>query len=186
MLIWYDIVIEDFFRLLTDAVRFYPKRVITSALAAPIFSAGLSALTLQQIEPLTATLHYYYDLLSFGFEKPTVSEFNDANGEPFTNPPEVQAAVKQLISSEGHVLVQRVLTGMMFSLPGDCFPDASAVLMLLFQLAPREAASWVESTVQMLPSGTLKQGEADRLLKGISENVQSGETRKVRVLLQGS
>lgn len=179
-------MIEDFFRLLTDAVRFYPKRAITSALAAPIFSAGLSALTLQQIEPLEATLHYYYDLLSFGFEKPTVSEFNDANGEPFTNPPEIQAAVKQLTNSEGHVLVQRVLTGMMFSYPEDCFPDASAVLMLLSKLAPRETASWIESTIQMLPSGTLKQGEADRLLKGISENVGSGETWKVRVLLQGS
>jgi transportin-3 len=179
-------VIEDFFRLLTDAVRFYPKKSITSHLAIPIFSAALSALTLQQVDPLTATLHYYHDLFSFGFEKPSISELTGPDGEPFANPPEVQAAVKQLITSQGQLLVQRVLTGMMFSFPDDCFADASGVLMTLFELMPREVASWIETTTQMLPAGTLKPGEAERLMKGISEKVQSGDTRKIRVLLQGS
>jgi transportin-3 len=178
-------VIEDFFRLSSDAVRFYPKECITSNLAVPIFSAALSALTLQQIDPLMATLHYYHDLFSFAFDKPAVSGFTAPDGEAYSNPPEIREAVKQLIASQGQVLVQRILTGMMFTFPGECFPDASGLLMSLFYLMPPEAGGWVQSTLQMLPAGTMKAGEAERLLKGISDKVQSGETRKIRALLQG-
>ncbi|OXV07638.1 hypothetical protein Egran_04593 [Elaphomyces granulatus] len=177
-------VIEDFFRLASDAVRYYPKECTTSSLAIPIFSAALSALSLQQIDPLIATLHYYRDLLSFGFENTSISELGDPEGEHYANPAEVQTAVKQLLTSQGHLLVQRVLTGMMFSFPGDCFPDASGVLMSLFELIPQEAGTWLQSTIQMLPAGSMKPGEAERLMKGISDKVQSSETRKIRVLLQ--
>lgn len=178
-------VIEDFFRLSADAVRYYPKKCIGSSLSIPIFSAALSALTLQQPDPLIATLHYYRDLFSFAFEKPTTSEFTSPEGEPFVNPPEVRDAVKALILSQGQPLAQRVLTGMMFTFPGDCFPDASGVMMTMFDLFPQETGAWVQNTLQMLPPGTMKQGEAERLLKSIADRVQSGEIRKIRVLLQG-
>ncbi|KAJ5792075.1 uncharacterized protein N7503_008053 [Penicillium pulvis] len=177
-------VIEDFFRLSSDAVRYYPKKCITSSLAIPIFSAALSALTLQQVDPLIATLHYYRDLFSFAFDKPTVSEFTSPEGTPYSNPPEVREAVRALLLSQGQLLFQRVLTGMMFIFPGDCFPDASGVMMTLFEVLPHETGAWLESTLQMLPPGSMKPVEAERLLKGIAEKVQSGETRKIRVLLQ--
>ncbi|KAL1959769.1 hypothetical protein VTO42DRAFT_1355 [Malbranchea cinnamomea] len=177
-------MIEDFFRLQTDAVRYYPKKTLTSNLAVPVFSAALSALTLQQVDPLTATLHYCRDVLSFGFEKPAVSDFTGPNGEVYTNPPEIRAAVKQLMASQGLLLVQRVMTGMMFSFPGDCFADASGVLMSLFELLPHEAAGWVENTIQLLPAGTLKQGESERLMRAIAERIDAGDHRKTRVLLQ--
>lgn len=178
-------VIEDFFRLSSDAVRYYPKKCISSSLAVPIFSAALSALTLQQVDPLIATLHYFRDLFGFAFDKPLVSEFTSPEGEPYTNPPEVREAVKGLIASQGQPLAERVLTGMMFTFPGDCFPDASGVMMTLFELLPQETGAWLQTTLQMLPAGTMKPGEAERLLKNISDKVQSGETRKIRVLLQG-
>ena len=178
-------MIEDYFRLSSDAIRYYPKKCISSNLAVPIFSAGLSALTLQQVDPLIATLHYYRDLFGFAFEKPLVSEFTSPEGKPYTNPPEVRDAVKALLLSQGQVLAQRVLTGMMFTFPGDCFPDASGVMMTMFQLLPQETGAWLQSTLQMLPAGSMKAGEAERLLKNISDKVQSGETRKIRVLLQG-
>lgn len=178
-------VIEDFYRLSSDAVRYYPKECVTSSLSVPIFSAALSALTLQQIDPLMATLHYYHDLFSFAFDKPTVSEFTTADGSSYTNPPEIREAVKQLIASQGQLLTQHILTGMMFSFPGECFPDASSVMMMLFELMPEEAGTWLQATLQMLPAGTMKPGEAERLLKGIFDKVHSGEVRKIRVLLQG-
>ncbi|KAJ5217082.1 hypothetical protein N7468_010090 [Penicillium chermesinum] len=177
-------VIEDFFRLSADAVRFYPKKSIGSSLSVPIFSAALSALTLQQPDPIIATLHYYRDLFSFAYEKPTVSEFVSPEGEPYTNPPEVREAVKALLMSQGQVLAQRVLTGMMFTFPSDCFPDASGVMMTMFDLLPQETGAWLQNTLQMLPAGTMKPGEAERLLKNVSDKVQSGEIRKIRVLLQ--
>ncbi|GMF69914.1 unnamed protein product [Aspergillus oryzae] len=130
---------------------------------------ALSALTLQQIDPLIATLHYYHDLFSFAFEKPAVSDFTTSDGDPYMNPPEIREAVKQLIASQGQVLSQRLLTGMLFSFPAECFPDASGVMMSLFDLMPQEAGAWFQSTLQMLPAGTMKAGEAERLLKGISD-----------------
>lgn len=73
----------------------------------------------------------------------------------------------------------------MFSFPRDCFPDASGVLLVLFELMPQEVAVWVRKTIGMLPAGTVKPGEAERLMNGISDKVQKGEIRKVRTLLQG-
>ncbi|KAM5482882.1 Nuclear import receptor [Microsporum canis] len=177
-------MIEDFFRLATDAVRFFPKNTVTSSFSAPIFSAALSSLTLQQIEPLTATLQYLRDLISFGFEKPAVSNFTTPDGEVYTNSPEIRAGVKRIMVSQGSILVQRILTGMMFTFPGDCFPDASAVLMSCFELLPAETASWIEATIQMLPARSVKPGESERLMKTLSEYAQLGDMRKIRVVLQ--
>lgn len=91
-----------------------------------------------------------------------------------------------MVHSQGEVLVQRILTGLMFSFPRDCFPDASGVLLVLFELMPQEVAVWVRKTIGMLPAGTVKPGEAERLMNGISDKVQKGEIRKVRTLLQGT
>lgn len=179
-------MIEDFFRLSSDAVRYYPKESVTSSLSVPIFSAGLTALTLQQVEPLLAALHYYRDLFSFAFDKPAVSGFTSPKGEVYTNPPEIQQTVQQLVASQGEALAQRVLAGMMFTFPEDCFPDASGVLMAMFQLLPQESGRWLQTTLQMVPPGTMKPAEAERLLNGVSDKLQSGDMRKIRVLLQGS
>jgi len=178
-------VIEDFFRLTSDAVRFYPEKTITSELAQPMIQASLQALTLQSLEPVQAALHFLRDFLDFGFERPPVSQMNGPNGEPrSTTPPEVQAAVRQILAVTGESLVQRVMTGMMFSFPEDCFPDASAVLLALFSLAPQPAAQWVQGTLQLLPVGTVKPAEANKLMASISDKLQQNELRKVRVLLQ--
>ena len=178
-------VIEDFFRLAADAVRFYPKKTITSSLALPMVQASLTALTLELLEPVLAALHFLRDFLDFGFERGPVSSFNGSGGEPAPgNLPEVQAAVRQVVSSVGQELVHRVLTGMMFSFPEDCFPDASGVLLSLFNLGPQAAAQWVQETLQNLPIGSLKPAEANKLMKGIGEKLQQNEPRKVRVLLQ--
>ncbi|BDD56189.1 hypothetical protein MAP00_001664 [Monascus purpureus] len=177
-------VIEDFFRLSSDAVRYYPKESISSSLAVPIFSAALSALTLQQREPVMAALHYYHDLLSFAFDMPAVSDFPTTEGEVYSNPAEVQQAVKQLVLSRGQLLAQQLLTGMMFTFPVDCVPDASGILMTMFDLIPQETGVWLQTTLQMVPAGSLKPGEAERLLKGISDKVASGEVGKIRALLR--
>ena len=177
-------VIEDFFRLVTDAVRYYPENTVMSAIASPTLEAALAALTLQQVDPLIATLHYLRDLLSFGTNQPPVSDTEKLNGNSYQTSGEVQAAVKQLFSVHGPILTQRILTGMMFSFPEDCFPDASAVLMDLFYLMPQVAPLWVQSTLEMAPPGTLRQGEAERLMSGITERIGKDELRRVRPLVQ--
>jgi len=176
-------VIEDFFRLLSDAVRFYPEKAILSPLADPMMESSLTALTLQQIDPVSATLHYLRDIISFGTDKPMVSAFEGPDGKPLVNPPEIQAAVRVLLLKQGPIIVQRVLTGMMFSFPEDCFADASSILLAIFGQMPHEAAEWVQATIQMLPAGTLKPAEANKLMKNIAEKINE-DPRKVRVILQ--
>lgn len=73
---------------------------------------------------------------------------------------------------------------MMFTFPRDCFTDASGVLLALLEICPQETGEWIKQTLAMLPPGTMKQGEAERLIQGVGEKLQNGEVRKVRVLLQ--
>ena len=81
--------------------------------------------------------------------------------------------------------MQRIMTGMMFHFPRDCFPDASGVLLVLFEIMPEEVARWIGATIGMLPQGTVKEGEGERLMAAIGQKIQAGDFRKVRVLLQG-
>lgn len=81
--------------------------------------------------------------------------------------------------------MQRVMTGMMFTFPRDCFADASGVLLVMFELMPEQVAVWIKGTIAMLPAGTVKMGEADRLMNAIAQKIQMGDMRKIRVLLQG-
>ena len=178
-------VIEDFFRLLIDALIYYHTSLLPTPICSPILSAATSALTLQQEAPLTATLHFLSDFLSYGTVHPNSSSFDEtSNAARITNPPDMQQCVKRLVSEQGEVLTQRILTGMMFSFPRDCFQDASGVLLTLFEIMPQQVAIWVKGTIGMLPAGTVKGGEGERLMSAVGMKLQQGEMRKVRVLLQ--
>lgn len=180
-------MIEDFFRLLIDALIYYHQQFLLAPVCQPIISAAISALTLQQDAPLTATLHFLRDFLSYGTDHPNFSSFNDKSQSqpPPQNPLQIQEAVKRLVASQGEVLVQRILTGMMFYFPRDCCPDASGVLLVLLEIMPQEVVVWVKGTLGLLPAGSMKAGEGERLMSSIGQKVQAGEMRKVRVLLQG-
>ncbi|KAF2138008.1 uncharacterized protein K452DRAFT_93741 [Aplosporella prunicola CBS 121167] len=174
-------VIEDFFRLSLDILMFYPHQAILSPLMTPILSAATTALTLLKEEPLIASLHFLRDFLSYGGESSPTSEYDNPNA---TNPPEIQAAVKQLIIARGEELTQRIMTGMMYTFPRDCFPDASGVLLEMFALMAPQVAMWIKTTVGMLPAGSISPQEAERLLNNINQRIASNEIRKIRTLLQ--
>lgn len=98
----------------------------------------------------------------------------------------MQQTVKRIIESQGEALVQRILTGMMFHFPKDCLPDASGVLYALFEIKPHEVALWIKGTLAILPPGTVRAAEGDRLMSSIGQNMQSGDTRKIRALVHGT
>lgn len=178
-------VIEDFFRLSTDVLLYHSNKLLLSNLIAPILSAASTSLTLLKEEPLIATLHFLRDFLAYGNEDAPSSSFDsDGQYRLQVNPPEIQAAVKKLASHEGDNIVKRCMTGMMYSFPQDCFPDASGVLLALFQLMPESTAEWVSGTIMLLPPGTVSEQEKNRLGRNIGQRLQSGEIRKIRSLLQ--
>lgn len=172
-------VIEDFYRLLIDALLYYPHKLIPSALFTPIFQASVSALALEQRDPLSAALHYIRDVIGYGGKSPPSSSSSP-------NPPEIQRTVQELILSNGENLVKNVMAGMMITFPSDCFTDGSGALLGLFELLPEQTTSWVDKTLRMLPPGTLRDIEIDRLIAGIRDRLSTGSDglRKVRSLLQ--
>ncbi|KAK4199421.1 putative mRNA transport regulator MTR10 [Triangularia verruculosa] len=174
-------VIEDFYRLLIDALLYYPTKLIPSPLFTPIFQAAISALSLEKQEPVSAALHYIRDLLTYGGPNPAAS--GDALG---TAGPQLRQIVKQLLLEQGGALIKQTMAGMMFTFPSDCFADGSGVLLYMFQLLPRETAAWVESTIQMLPPGTVTPLEANRLLSKIREKLSGSDSdrRQIRILMQ--
>ena len=135
---------------------------------------------------MSPTLHYLQDFISYGTDHPNSSNFDDE--PPSTrapNPIEIQTTVKRHISTHGENLVLTIMTGLMWRFPRECFPDASGVLLGLFELLPQQTAVWVEQTISKLPQGTVKAGEAERLMGAIRLKVHQRDLRKVRVLLQG-
>ena len=178
-------VIEDFFRLSTDILLYHPDKLLTSALMPPILSAASTSLTLLKEEPLMATLHFHRDFLAYGSDNAPSSHF-DPDGQYRNRPNDAatQTRVRQLTLAEGDQLVQRCLTGMMYTFPQDCFPDASGVLLALFQLLPAEVSQWTAKTVGMLPAGSIVPQEQERLMRNIQQRIEGGEVRKVRGLLQ--
>lgn len=179
-------VIEDFFRLTTDVLMYHPNKIVASDLMSSILSAASTSLTLLKEEPLIATLHFLRDFLAYGGEDAPSSSFNATDGtyNNRPNPPQIQNTVKKLVADEGDNIVQRCMTGMMYTFPQDCFPDASGVLLAMFQLMPREVAQWTGKTVSMLPQGSIAPQEQERLLRNIQQRIDTGELRKIRGLLQ--
>ncbi|KAH6634540.1 armadillo-type protein [Chaetomium sp. MPI-SDFR-AT-0129] len=175
-------VIEDFYRLLIDALLYYPAKLIPSPLFTPIFQAAISSLALEKQEPVSAALHYLRDLLTYGGTNPAASgtDLGPAGQQ-------LRQIVKQLLLTQGEALVKQTLAGMMITFPRDCFADGSGVLLGMFELLPIETAQWVDRTVRMLPQGTITPTEADRLLAKIREKLQGTDpahVRQIRVLLQ--
>ncbi|KAF4513320.1 hypothetical protein G6O67_000608 [Ophiocordyceps sinensis] len=175
-------VIDDFFRLLIDALLYYPQKLVPSHLLVPVFEASIYALTLEQRDPLSSTLHFLRDLLSYGGNNPASSECL-----PEEATANIRGIMRTLLTSHGVSLVKQVMAGMMITFPRDCFADGSGVLLALFELLPGETTEWVAQTIQLLPQGTVSPVEAQRLISKIKEKLQSGDAggmRHVRGLLQ--
>ncbi|KAF2113306.1 armadillo-type protein [Lophiotrema nucula] len=174
-------LIEDFFRLASDMALFYPTESITSPLMEDILLAACAALSLLKEEPLLATLHFLRDLLGYGRNLAPSSSFDDTRQQV---PEAIRNRVKQLVLGAGVQLVQRIMTGMMYSFPEGCFPDASGVLLDMFELMPEQVANWVQGTVAMLPAGSITAQESERFLTNIKQRIETGDIRMIRTILQ--
>jgi transportin-3 len=146
-----------------------------------ILLAACNALALLKEEPIIATLHFLRDLLGYGRNAPPSASFAHTRHEV---PQQLQGRVKQLVSTAGELLVQRIMTGMMYSFPEGCFADSSGVLLDLFEINPEQVASWVANTVAMLPQGSITPQESERFLNNIRQRIQTSDVRMIRTILQ--
>lgn len=148
---------------------YHPLPLVQSELMANILVAATSTLTILKEEPIIATLHFLRDFLAYGTPNQPRSHFSDEVPKTDAQSPEVRNRVLQLVQATGEALTQRIMAGMMYTFPADCHPDASGVILALFQLSPSETANWVSSTVAMLPAGSVTPQEQERLLNNISQ-----------------
>ena len=147
---------------------FHPQRLITSSLLQPIFEAGLTSLNLEKFEPLIAVLHFYRDLLMYGDQNHAPTSLSDPAA---STSPEVQQAILNIALSQGENLTKAVTSGLMYSFPRDCVPDASGVILALVQLVPDRFAEWMRNTLELLPPGSVSPQEAQKVLKSFEEYV---------------
>ncbi|KAF3921205.1 Transportin-3 [Orbilia brochopaga] len=157
-------LIEDFFRLMQDAIMFHPMRIIPSQLLEPSMKAALACLVLEQNEPLIAVLHFLRDLLVYGTATPPTSRYDSPE-----NPPQIRQAVVNITRQQGEILTIRILSGLMYSFPRDCVPDSSGVLMTLIDLLPEETVGWVAKTVAQLPPGSVSDQERQKFLTNFQQ-----------------
>ncbi|KAF1939953.1 karyopherin [Clathrospora elynae] len=174
-------LIEDYFRLAADMALYFPSESIMSPLMDTILQAAYSSLTLLKEDPIIAVLHFLRDLLGYGRNSSPSSSFDNTRHDV---PEQLRDRVKQLVVGAGVELVQRIMTGMMYSFPEGCFADSSGVLLDLFELMPEQVAQWVATTVAMLPQGSITPQETERFLNNIRQRIQTGDVRMIRTILQ--
>ena len=54
----------------------------------------------------------------------------------------------------------------------------------MLKLIPQQTAAWIKGTLELLPPGTRKPQDAEKLIQGLGKHIQAGEVSKVRYLLQ--
>ena len=127
-------MIEDFFRLLMDALYCHPVEFTKSSLLPGITQAVLVSLALELENPLTAVLHFLRDLLGYAVgHVPSAMEADIL--------PETQAIIRRMISANGSILCGLIMSGMIFTFPRDCVADGAGALMTVIEMDPQASVT---------------------------------------------
>lgn len=174
-------VIEDFFRMASDILMFYPFDFIPnhSCLQSILHISLRTIKTISQFEPLIACLHFLIDYVSWGFPQPPISFFNE-------NPPYIQKSVQQFLLSNDNAsnLINAVLGGVVFTFHNDLQPDANDLLIKVPSVLPDVSlgVSLLLTAASSLPN--VQQSELNVLLSKITLALPVNDMRTVRAALQ--
>ena len=160
-------LIEDFFRLTQDVLLHHTNKGLHSPLMGDILAAACHSLSLLKLEVLMMTLHFLRDFIVYGTSSPPSSRLNDDHQT--AAPEDIQVSVKRWLVQQGQPLTQRVLTGMMYSFPEDCIPDASGVLLDMLRVLPQETAMWIGQTLSQLPENAIRPREREKLISQLEQ-----------------
>lgn len=151
-------VVEDFFRFMQDVTVSFPFELVRSELADTSIRAAVSCLSLEQLEPLWATLNFLADFFAYGYERPPISMHD-------VIPEDVRAAVRNIQLQHGLDIMIAYFQGMIYSFPRDCYSEASGMIRPFLDLLPQESEYWISQTLDKLPSEFLKADEKQKFLK---------------------
>jgi transportin-3 len=155
-------VIEDFFRLLMDALFCHPLEFTKSPLLPTIVQAALASLALELENPLTAVLHFIRDFLGYAVGHVPSSMESEV-------PVEMQNAIRAMIGAHGSTMCSLIMSGMIFTFPRDCVMDGAGALMTLVEMDPETSVNWIANSLHMLPAENLTQEERTRFISQVAE-----------------
>lgn len=170
-------VIEDFFRMINDLLMFFPFKLIPDVnILKLITDASLITLTkIEEIDPLISVLHFLIDLISWGFEYPPISFFED-------NPIEIQMTIQNflMIDNNGGELMRVLINGVIFKFHNDIQQDANDLILKIMTVIPNKLLSiqWLNDVVKNLPNVNDK--EVDKLIKVVEVALPNKDNRRIR------
>jgi len=170
-------LIEDFFRLLMDALFCHPLEFTKSALLPTIVQAALASLALELENPLTAVLHFVRDFLGYAVGHVPSSMESEV-------PVEMQNAIRAMIGAHGSTMCSLIMSGMIFTFPRDCVMDGAGALMTLVEMDPETSVNWIANSLQMLPAENLSQEERTRFISQVADAAAAKDHRRIQRQIQ--
>ncbi|CCJ28892.1 unnamed protein product, partial [Pneumocystis jirovecii] len=168
-------VVDDFFRLLIDALFGHSVCLITSSLLDLIVQASLVSLSLELPDPLISVLHFLRDLLSYSVS--SALTFSETSLQ-------LQTIVRNMMQKYNQQLITSIFYGLVYSFPRDCVPDASGVLLSLIETYSEDSIKNIGVTLDLFPSETISSQERTRLLTDLTNAAMQTDWKKIRRLLQ--
>ncbi|CCG80943.2 Uncharacterized protein C11G11.07 [Taphrina deformans PYCC 5710] len=169
-------VVEDFFRLMMDALHGNAQMFLGSMYLQTILQASMASLVIEQIDALTCVLRFLRDLTAWGLST------SPAAGQDIT--PEVKSSLQNLLSTYGDQLTGLIFTGQVYSFPRDCIGDASGVILTLLEMQPDSALPWIENAFSRLPAETVGEPERIKFLDGMRQSCHAKDFKRSRSQLQ--
>lgn len=169
-------VVEDFFRLMTDALHGNPQQFLDSQYLETVVQACQACLTIEQVEALTTLLRFLRDLLGWLSASPPTSgqHISDA----------ARAKLSNVVLQSGGSLTNALFLGQVWRFPRDCISDASGALLIMIETQPSNALSWIQASISSLPAGSVGEQEAELLLQNMQISCQTGDLKRARSQLQ--
>ncbi|CDR42968.1 CYFA0S10e04346g1_1 [Cyberlindnera fabianii] len=169
-------LIEDFFRMMGDVLSFQIVSFVSSDILKSSFEIAVMSLDIEKFEPLVTTLHFLIDLVSWGFDSPPVSILNEI-------PPEVKQIVRTFVASNGGLLINALLQGLVFKFPSEAVLDASDLLGKTLRLAPSPEVSvqWLNAALDSFPAHTVSDQERNKLVQTVGNALASKDYRRIRM-----
>lgn len=177
----YPDVIEDFFRMMSDLLMFYPFKLIPNneLLTQTIKASIITLTTINEFDPLVACVHFLIDLISWGLPSPPISFFEQDTTE-------IKSSLHQFLASnnQGGELMGVVLNGLIFKFTNDLQQDANDLLLKLLIVLPEHSISvvWLSEVVKSLPN--VDGREVTRLVTTVSTALSSKDNRRIRSALK--
>lgn len=170
-------LVDDFFRLMGDAIMYFPFQLIVSDLFGSSFDAALVGVNLNEFGPIISSLHYLQDVFAYGSKYPPSSVHKSI-------PPNVRLIVVGLANEKGQQLCTQLIMSLIYSFPKDAVSDASSLLLEVMQLVSSDtAAGWILTTLQQLPEGSVSDDEKNKLVTRILTALNSGDFKRIKTLI---